>query len=232
MRSLLRSDLSSELPPAPSTRGIRLRRRPFAARLRLGLELVDRASAALPFSQAEARALASAALATGLPTAKEERSPAARPLLPIAADLAATAYCIEAESFLLEGRAARATAPAALARLLACHGSGDPLVFGAVEAMLGLKAWLHGNLGRSLRHLEEAILHFAEAGDPGREAEAWSRTAVVLEEAGLLPEAEEAWARAWQLGQHARERGATPPDEGNLTRVAAVSSAFSGRGLR
>ncbi len=201
MRSLLAPDLFSELPPRPAG-SARLRRRPLAARLRLGLQLVDRASAALPFSPAEARALASAALATALPTAEEERRPAARSLLPIAADVAATAYCVEAEAWLLEGRASRAAAPAALARLLALHGSGDPLVFGAVEEMLGLRAWLQGHLGRSLRHFEEAVLHFTEAGDSGRAADAWGRAAVVLELAGLQPEAELAFSRARRLVEH------------------------------
>lgn len=162
----------------------RVRRQPFAERLRLGLKLVDQACAALPRSRVAARALASAALTRVHPTAAEERRPAARFLLAIAADVAATAYCIEAEAWLLEGRPARAEAPAAMARLLALHGSGDPLVFGAVASMLGLRAWLGGDLGRSLRHLGVAALHFADAGDPHRAGEVRVRAEVVLEQAG------------------------------------------------
>ncbi len=215
MRSLLDSGASPEyrVPGSPSL-GTRLRRQPLAARLRLGLELVARASAALPQSPAAARALASSALATALPTAEEERRPAARPLLLIAADLAATAYCVEAEAWLHEGRASRAAAPAALARLLALHGSGDPLVFGALEAMLGLQAWLLGEFGKSLRHLERAIGHFVESGEARHEAEVWGRTAVVLEQAGLVPEAEVALARVRQLEARgiASLSGDLPPD--------------------
>ncbi len=212
----MRSLLAPSLPPEPlavaaSGRGARPGRRPFAARLRLGLRLVGRASAALPVSPAEARALASAALATALPTAEEERRPTARHLLLIAADLAASAYCVEAEAWLLEGRAARAAAPAALARLLALQGSGDPLVFGALEAMLGFEAWLGGHLGRSLRHFEEAVLHFTEAGDPGCAADAWGRAAVVLELAGLQPEAELAWSRARRLVEREAEAQLAEP---------------------
>lgn len=219
MRSLLAPDTprESQAPGSPA-RAARLRRRPLAARLRLGLELVDRASAALPCSPATARALAAAALAIGLPTSKEERSPAARPLLPLAADVAASAFCVEAEAWLLEGRTARAARPATLARLLALHGSGDPLVFGAVESMLGLEAWLRGNLGRSLRHLQAASRCFAEMADFRRESEAWDRIAFVLEQAGLVPEAEVALARVRQL--EAREIASLsdelPPEESDF----------------
>lgn len=198
--------LASEHFPWPASRRIaRARAQPLAIRLRRGLQLVDQATAALRSSLPEARELAGAALSVAVPSARDEERSETRRLLPIALDVAAAAYTVEAEAWLLGWRIEQAEAPAALARRLAIEGSGDPLVFGGVEAMLGLQAWLRGNLGRSLRHFEEAILHFTEAGDPGREADAWGRAAVVLELAGLQPEAELALSRARRLVEREAE---------------------------
>ncbi len=173
--------------------------RPLAVRLRFGFYLVHHAAAALPTSLADARELARSAISIAIPSAEDEQRPSTRPLLPIALDVGAAAFAVETESWLLAGRIENAEVPAALARRLALEGSGDPLVFGSVERMLGLRAWLCGHLGRSLRHLEAAIRDFAEAGDAKREAEAWERTAFVLEQAALQAEAELALSQARRL---------------------------------
>lgn len=219
--------LAPELPDRSTAHRVRrLQDRSLSIRLRLALHLVDRASVALLTSQEQARELTRAALAVALPTDRDEKRPETRHLLPIAVDVAASAYTVEAEAWLLEGQIERAEVPASLARLLALEGSGDPLVFGAVEAMLGLRAWLRGSLGRSLRHQEQAIVHFAEAGDPAREADAWGRTAVVLEQAGLIPEAREARVRARQLGRQDRELVRHRESKSRLAELLADSPAL------
>lgn len=81
--------------------------------------------------------------------------------------------------------------------------SGDPNLVGAVAMTQALFEWKLDDTEASLALLTEAAALFASAGEPQREALAWTRKAMVLELAGREGEAREALAKVQEIGRGA-----------------------------
>lgn len=193
------ADLYLALPPAE--RSDRLAADPHGSRLELGLAMVDRAAGALARSRAEAGELADLGLLV-VDRAVEEGGVVAEPGgLAVALDAAATGWAVHAEVALLDDDHERAELALLTARLLADHGSGDPLVAGAVAMAQALFLWVAGDLEQTTGHLDSAVALYRQVGEARREALALLRKAMLLEGAGRTDEARQVLARVVELSR-------------------------------
>ncbi len=193
------TDLYLALPPAE--RSDRLAADPNGSRLELGLAMVDRATGVLARSRAEAGELADLGLLV-VDRAVEEGGAAVEPGgLAVALDAAATGWAVHAEVALLDDDRERAELALLTARLLADHGSGDPLVAGAVAMAQALFLWVAGDLEQTAGHIDSAVALYRQVGEGRREALALLRKAMLLDGAGRTSEARQALARVVELSR-------------------------------
>lgn len=153
-------------------------------------------------SRIQARELAELALAAAGHAANAEGAEGSATRLSVV-DAVAGAWAVRAEADLFDERFRPAEEALLTAQLLLGAGSGDPNLVGAVAMTQALFEWKLDDAEASLALFTEAAALFASAGEPRREALAWTRKAMVLEQAGRVIEARQALAKVQEIGRGA-----------------------------
>lgn len=175
---------------------------PRRGRVGLALSFVERAQSLVTEATGRARELTDLALAAAGHAANEDHGEGS-PARCAVVDAVAGAWAARAEADLLDERMRPAQEALLTAQLLLAAGSGDPNLVGAVAMTQALFEWKLDDTEASLALLTEAAALFASAGEPQREALAWTRKAMVLEQAGRDGEAREALAKVQEIGRGA-----------------------------
>ena len=173
---------------------------PWAGRVELALALVERARDLVAHSRSAARELVELTFAASGRAANQAHPMGSAAQLAVV-DALTGAWAVRAEADLLDERARQAQEALLTAQHLILSGSGDPNVIGALAMTQALFEWKEGDTEASVLLLTEAAGLFQSAGEPHREALAWTRLAVVLDHGGREVEAEEARARVQEVGR-------------------------------